>query len=110
MVRRVRWWAEGGRAGVLVRAGERWSTLARFVGPDAERQARDLAACLEAGGGPQPRGMALFPTMREQLAALDALITHPGPGDEACGACGQRLTFSSRQRGNGLCGPCTRGM
>jgi hypothetical protein len=46
---RVRWFAEGGLAGVLVKRG-RWTVLARFRGPEAERMARDLAAVLEMGG------------------------------------------------------------
>jgi hypothetical protein len=47
---RVRWFAEGGLAGVLVRTPEKWAVLARFRGEEAERMARDLAAVLEAGG------------------------------------------------------------
>lgn len=54
---RVRWWAEGNRAGVLVLTDGRWTTLARFRGEEAERMARDLAAVL-AAGGIQPRGDA----------------------------------------------------
>lgn len=50
MGKRVRWWAEGGRAGVLVLTNGRWTTLARFCGPVAEHMARDLARVLEAGG------------------------------------------------------------
>lgn len=46
---RVRWFAEGGLAGVLVRR-DRWRVLARFHGPEAEERARALAALLAAAG------------------------------------------------------------
>ena len=42
MRERVRVFAEGGRAGVLVKR-QRWTVLARFHGEEAERMARDLA-------------------------------------------------------------------
>ncbi|MCO5164913.1 MAG: hypothetical protein M9894_00900 [Planctomycetes bacterium] len=45
---RVRVFAEGGLAGVLVKR-QRWTVLARFRGPEAERMARDLAALIAAG-------------------------------------------------------------
>jgi hypothetical protein len=47
---RVRWFAEGGLAGVLVRTATKWTVLARFRGDEAERMARDLASVLSAGG------------------------------------------------------------
>lgn len=46
----MRWFAEGGLAGVLVRTASKWTVLARFRGEEAERMARDLAAVLAAGG------------------------------------------------------------
>lgn len=54
MSERVRWWAEGERAGVLVLSldDRRWLTLARFRGPDAERMARELAEFFGARGLP----------------------------------------------------------
>ena len=45
----MRWFAEGGVAGVLVRR-QRWKVLARFKGEDAERLATDLAAVISRGG------------------------------------------------------------
>lgn len=45
---RVRVFAEGGRAGVLVKR-QRWTVLARFHGDEAERMARDLAALIAEG-------------------------------------------------------------
>lgn len=42
---RVRVFAEGEIAGVLVRR-QRWQVLARFHGPEAEQLARDLAALI----------------------------------------------------------------
>lgn len=49
MNERVRYFAEGGRAGVLVKR-ERWTVLARFQGPLAERMARSLAEAIARGG------------------------------------------------------------
>lgn len=46
---RVRWFAEGGLAGVLVRR-DRWRVLVRFHGPESEERARALAALLGAAG------------------------------------------------------------
>ncbi len=45
----MRWFAEGERAGVLVRR-DRWRVLARFTGPDAARLAEDLARVIGRGG------------------------------------------------------------
>jgi hypothetical protein len=50
MGERVRVFAEGDLAGVLVRQQRRWVVLARFRGPDAEQMARDLAGVITAGG------------------------------------------------------------
>lgn len=37
-------------------------------------------------------------------------VTTPPPSDRTtCSSCGAWLLFSARQRGNGMCGPCTRG-
>lgn len=48
MRERVRVFAEGGRAGVLVKR-QRWTVLARFHGEEAERMARDLAELIAQG-------------------------------------------------------------
>lgn len=49
MADRVRVFAEGDLAGVLVRQ-RRWVVLARFRGPDAEQMATDLANVIKMGG------------------------------------------------------------
>ena len=47
---RVRVFAEGELAGVLVRQQRKWVVLARFRGPDSEQMARDLANVITTGG------------------------------------------------------------
>lgn len=55
----VRYYAEGGRAGVIVRRpGERPNVLARFVGTHAENMASGLAAAIRKGALQPPRGGA----------------------------------------------------
>lgn len=68
---RVRVFAEGDLAGVLVRQ-RRWVVLARFRGPDAEQMARDLASVITAGG---------LRTGSDLAAGLSDAHTRPyGPG------------------------------
>lgn len=58
------------------------------------------AACEVAGIG-----------VRESVDLPDSELPEtPHPHDATCSRCGTRLMFSARQRGDGLCNPCSRKM